>query len=257
MSDGRTHLVFLHHSCGSNWLASPDEKSSGGGLRAALEAAGFSVHDTHYKDDVPGIAGHPDEGRHPVGDHTDVCDWTHWFRYHLPGVKGWQCPAGAENRIVMFKTCFPGSNIAADGDEPGDPTSPEKTLANYKAVYVELAAVFAEDPDTLFVPVTAPPLSPAGKGYVKENAARTRSFNNWLAGDWLESYRKTTGLANVAVFDFFDVLANPAEDPTGPNGLREDYREGQNSHPTRDGNAAATARFIPFITAALKASAGA
>ena len=253
MSEGRVNLVFIHHSCGSNWLADAGEKGSGGELRKTLEAAGFNVHDTNYKDDVPGIEGHPEEDRHPIGDHTDVNDWTHWFRYHLDGVKQWQCPGGEVNRIIMFKTCYPGSNLTADGAEPGDTMSPEKTLANYKAVYRELADVFAANPETLFIPVTAPPLSPAGKGYVKENAARARRFNTWLAGEWLDGYAGKTGLSNVAVFNFFDILTNADDHPAGPNGLREEYREGTDSHPTRAGNKAATGAFIPFIAAAVKA----
>jgi len=253
MTTDRTNLVFLHHSCGSNWLADPAEKPRGGSLRGALTDAGFNVHETNYKDDVPGVDGHDDEGLHPIGDNTNVNHWTHWFNYHLDGIKRWQCDEGETNKVVMFKTCFPGSNITADGDEPGDTESPEKTLANYRAVYNELAGIFAQNPDTLFVAVTAPPLSPAGKGYVKENAARARTFNNWLKREWLDGYRDKAGLKNVAVFDFFDVLANPHDHPTEPDGLREDYRRETDSHPETPGNAAATAKFIPFIKDALAA----
>lgn len=249
------HLVFLHHSCGGNWLADPAEKPSGGALRQALTAAGFAVHDTNYKDDVPGVDGHADEGRHPVGDHTDVNDWTHWFNFHLDGIKHWQCPRGAANRVVMFKTCFPGSNLASDGVEPGDAKSAEKTLANYRAVYRELAGIFAKNPDTLFVPVTAPPLSAAGRSYLRENAARARAFNNWLKGQWRDGYRPATGLRNVAVFDFFDILANRADHPGEPNGLRADFRKDPDSHPTHPGNRAATEAFVPFLLSAWKAFA--
>ena len=254
MAEDRAHLVFLHHSCGSNWLADrSSEKPNGGGLRSTLEANGFAVHDANYTDDVPGIEGHPDEGRHPIGDHTNVNDWTHWFTYHLDGVRAWQCEDGHVNEIIMFKTCFPGSNITAAGEAPGDPKDREKTLANYKAVYNELAGIFAKQPQTLFVPVTAPPLNPTGKGYVRENAARARAFNNWLAGDWLQGCRSSSGLNNVAVFDFFDVLTNPDDHPDEPNGLQADFRKDENSHPTDAGNRIATEKFIPFVKAALAA----
>ncbi len=55
---------------------------------------------------------------------------------------------------------------------------------------------FQEHQDTLFIVVTAPPVS---NGRYSSNA---RSFNQWLVNDWLKDYPYT----NVAVFDFYNVL---------------------------------------------------
>ena len=70
------------------------------------------------------------------------------------------------------------------------------TVANAKAIYIELLKYFASRPDKLFVVVTAPPVQD------RTYAANARAFNKWLVQDWLAGY----GGKNVAVFDFYNVL---------------------------------------------------
>ena len=178
----------------------------------------------------------------------------------------------------MFKSCYPNSNISADGIEPGDPFSSVRSLVNYKAVYRHpggpgqvythnstiykpLEDIFAENPDVLFIPVTAPPLC-ATCGTTDENAHRARLFNEWLVNDWLPAYNAAhPGLNNVAVFNFFDLLANADNHPTDPNRLRDIYtRSPGDSHPNDLANGDATALFATaagnFIDAAWSAYQG-
>ncbi|HEX3047658.1 MAG TPA: hypothetical protein VHY08_23100, partial [Bacillota bacterium] len=62
------------------------------------------------------------------------------------------------------------------------------------------------NPATLFIFVTAPPLRYDTSS--NENAHRARVFNDWLKNDWLSSYNSANpGLNNVAVFDWFNILA--------------------------------------------------
>ncbi len=241
-------LIFLHHSCGNDWLLK--------GLDAKLLAKSYigTSCGITYGTDVAPNAGRPDSLRadNPPGHYTDMYHWVRWFNDYFEGIQSFGREAG-RNNIVMFKSCFPTSNIAPDGDEAGDPFSLMQTLANYKAVfrhpggtnktyaregvpYNSLAQVFAENPGTLFIPVTAPPRHYAPEDASTDaEAARARAFCNWLKGDWLAAYNTANpGMNNVAVFDWFDVLAYPADDPNLPNRLRAEYGGNQgDSHPNR------------------------
>ena len=184
--------------------------------------------------------------------------WILWFNDYLAHVK--QHQSTTANRIIMFKSCYPISAIGSDGTEPGDPFSGTQSLANYRAVYRHpsgagqtytrsgvvykpLEDIFAENPDTLFIPVTAPPLTWSGTD--DASASRARQFNNWLKNEWLADYNaKHPGLDNVAVFDLFDVLATPPTDPSHPNRLRGEYGGSSgDAHPNTAGSAAAVQAF--------------
>jgi hypothetical protein len=236
--------VFLHHSCGSNWL--------NGGLHAALLSKDYvdERNDITYGTAMSPDAGRPSSLGSVPGDRTDMNHWILWFNDYLEGVKQQGCADG-ENKIVMFKSCYPLSNISSDGSLPGDPFSGSRTVTNYQAVYRHAAGsgstyssggytykpledIFAENPDTLFIPVTAPALHYAPSDATSDAAGhRARVFNNWLKGDWLASYNAAhPGLNNVMVFDWFDVLAYPDDHTTHPNRLRSEYGGASgDSHP--------------------------
>lgn len=241
-------LVFIHHSCGNDWLKR--------GLHEALLAKDY-IHrrnDIGYGTDVDPDPGRPDsltlDGKVP-GDRTDMNHWICWFNDYLGAIKTRGTADGSVNRIVMFKSCFPLSHLSADGPLPGDPFHPEHTLANYQAVfrhpdgpgktytrqgvtYKPLEDVFAANPDTLFIFVTAPPLHYAPQDPSNNEAARrARQFNNWVKTQWLADYNKAhPGLNNVAVYDWFDVLAYPDNHPEHPNRLKAEYGgEAGDSHP--------------------------
>ncbi|MHC5011756.1 MAG: hypothetical protein ACYTG6_12560 [Planctomycetota bacterium] len=250
-------LLFIHHSCGGQWLANvgPDEGDAsvyvsavnGGGLRARLEADGYEVHEASYGS--------------LVGGRTDIFDWPRKFRDHMEAVL--TCDRqdafyedGRRNEVVLFKSCFNNNRFVGAGEAPGDPEGPELTVENAKAAYRALLAEFAKHPDTLFVAVTAPPLALAAEPVwkviarwvlrrpgVAASGPHAREFNDWLKdvdGGWLSTYEGT----NVAVFDLYDVLTEHG----ASNFLRyESAPVGTDSHPNAEGNRAATEAFVPFL----------
>jgi len=114
---------------------------------------------------------------------------------------------GGENEVIMFKSCFPNSDLYGNpDDEAATETNEQYTVSNAKAVYNNLLTYFASHRDKLFVVITAPPQTEneysGGDQPPAERAANTRSFNNWLHNDWLDNY----AYSNVAVFDYFNIL---------------------------------------------------
>ena len=228
-------LVFIHHSCGEDWLDR--------GLHNALLAKSYidERNDITYGTDMPPDAGRPDSLASTPGDNTNMNHWIRWFNDYLEGVKAHGCADG-ENKIIMFKSCYPANNIGSDGTEPGDPFDSSQTTANYKAVfqhpngpghtytrgghtYRPLEDIFAGNPNTLFIYVASPPCHYAPEdGTDDDEAHRARLFYAWVKGQWLNSYNTAhPGLNNVAVFDWFDLLAYPDNHPDHPNRLRAEY----------------------------------
>lgn len=244
--------VFIHHSCGENWLNS--------GLHEALLAKDYidERNDITYGVDVDPDPGRPDSLGAVTGELTDMHHWILWFNDYLESVRTHGCRDGV-NRIVIFKSCLPNSHVEAGDPGPGDPFSDWKTLANYKAVYRHpggagktyehegheyraLGDLFAQHPDTLFVAVTAPP--ECWQETDAQIAANARAFNNWLKKEWLPGYLSATGLHNVAVFDWFELLAAPADAASHPNQLREEFGGAAgDSHPNDAANTKSTRVF--------------
>jgi len=263
-------LIFIHHSCGENWLANDH-----GGLGIALRDNGYFVSDTNYGwgpvcEDCEDCWG-------AIGDCTDILHWDNWFG-HARGPTVWSAlmtefdqfsaysrtrdpDPDRENEIVLFKSCYPNSNLA---DNPKDPPSadPGLTVGSAKLIYMHLLDTFAQHTDKLFVAITAPPVTREDSW---EDPATARAFNNWLVNDWLADYP----YANVAVFDFYNVLTsnggdshtNDVDRETGNHHRWWDgrvqhvrtvdsnlaaYPDGD-SHPTPAGNRKATAEFVSLL----------
>lgn len=188
-NDADDNLIFIHHSCGSNWLSNS--------LHGALLAKDYidERNDITYDTDVLPDAGRPDSLAPNPGDNTNMNHWILWFNDYLDGVISHDYTDGA-NIIIMFKSCYPLSNIGSDGTEPGDPFDPQRTLSNYKAIYrhpdgpgntyihnsyeyMPLEDIFANNPDTLFIPVTAPPRHYAPSDATNDaEGHRAHQFNN-------------------------------------------------------------------------------
>ena len=182
---------------------------------------------------------------------------------------------GGKNRIIVFKSCYPNSNLKGN---PGDPVpaidanplkgldtgSEYHTVANAKGIYIDLLPYFRQHQDTLFVVVTAPPVS---DGKYSSNA---RAFNQWLVNDWLKDYP----YKNVAVFDFYNVLTtNGGNSKTndlnretgnhhrwwqndiqhsvdlsgGPHDTTAYATASGDDHPAKAGNQKATSEFLPLL----------
>ena len=253
-------LIFVHHSTGGNWLADPNGDQPYGGLGIALRDNNYFVSATNYG-----------WGPESIGDRTDIPNWPEWFTgpqsetylnalYHESGQNigdfgAWSrlgADPGGENEIIMFKSCFPNSDL--DGS-PGDPPLPEAndweySVANAKAVYNNLLTYFQTRPDKLFIVITAPPLMQSETA--PERAANARAFNNWLVNEWLQGYPAH----NVAVFDYYNVLTAADNHHRWNNGQIEHvqpvdtnfsaYPSGD-SHPNTAGHSKATAEFVPLL----------
>jgi len=248
-NDAEDDLVFIHHSCGSNWLSNS--------LHDALLAKNYidERNDITYGTDVLPNSNRPDSLAPVPGDSTGMNHWILWFNDYLDEVISYDSDDGI-NKIIMFKSCYPASNIGSDGTEPGDPFSSSKTLVNYKAVYRHpngpgntyahnsysykpLEDIFADNPDVLFITVTSPPRHYAPTDATNDNEAhRARQFNNWLKNDWLDDYNNAhPELNNVAVFDWFDLLAYLDSHSSYPNRLKAEYGgQSGNSHPNDTAN---------------------
>ncbi len=253
-------LIFIHHSTGGNWLADPNDDQPYGGLGRALMQNNYFVSATNY--------GWGPDG---IGDRTDIPNWPEWFvgpnrdvyldaLYNENGQNvgdfgDWSRMAsdpGGENVIVMFKSCFPNSNLEGQPDDPplSEPNDWEYSVANAKAVYNALLTYFETRQDKLFVVITAPPLMRSET--TRQNAANARAFNNWLVNEWLADYP----YANVAVFDYYNVLTDPANHHRW-NGSAIEHIQAKDtdfsaypsgdSHPSTEGHTKATAEFVPLL----------
>jgi hypothetical protein len=278
--DGVVKLVFIHHSCGANWL-----DDGNGDLGATLGNNNYYVSDTYY-------GWGPDS----IGSKTDIGHWWLWFRgpysntylsalysttsqnatYTRP-----MADPGGENEVIMFKSCYPNSNLGGEPDEPpttGDnplrgqaASSSHHTVGNAKGIYNDLLEYFGTRQDRLFVVIAAPPVLD------ETYADNARAFNNWLVEDWLDDYLHH----NVVVFDFYNVLTTnggdaytndyglstgnhhrvatatipttiehitDGDDDASPNVL-EYPTGGTNNHPSSAGNQKATGEFVPLLNA--------
>jgi len=271
-------LIFIHHSCGENWLADDN-----GGLGMALRDNRYYVSDTNY-------GWGPDS----IGDTTDIGHWWLWFRgprsttylSALYSENGQHCSysrlstnPGGENLIIMFKSCFPNSALEGSSNDPvpqigSNPlrgegcSSPHHTVANAKGIYIDLLEYFRTRQDKLFIVITAPPQSDPTL------ANNTRAFNMWLVNDWLRNY----AYRNVFVFDFYNVLTTNGGNPNtndlnqatgnhhrwwnnaiqhktdGDNDSNPNVLEypsaGDDDHPSKAGNLKATGEFLPLLNIA-------
>ncbi|MHC1782354.1 MAG: carbohydrate binding domain-containing protein [Anaerolineaceae bacterium] len=238
-------LIFIHHSTGENWLT-----DGYGDLGRTLAENNYFVSDTNYG-----------WGPEAIGDRTDIPNWPEWFaseqtptfmqavftenEQHSSYTRTFGDPGG-ENTIVMFKSCFPNSELEGS---PNDNPDPEGWLSvgHAKYVYNEILPFFASHPEKLFIVVTAPPRSD------NTYAANARAFNNWLLNDWLKE--NNYALSNVAVFDFYNIMTSPDAHHRFTGGRIEHTAAGSNTlaypsgddHPSIAGSQKATEEFLPML----------
>ena len=260
-------LIFIHHSTGGNWLADYNTEYPSGGLGSALMENNYFVSATNYG-----------WGPNSIGDHTDIPNWPEWFTgpesttilnalyaetdRNIQDYGDWtqlENDPGGENEIIMFKSCFPNSDLYG---EPNDPPAAEindqYTVANAKAVYNHLLTYFSTRRDKLFILITPPPQNE--REYSDDyqtpshRAANARAVNNWLVNDWLNGYPHD----NVAVFDYFNVLTGDNNHHRYINGSIEHVMETNNnfahypngewdSHPNSTGHRKATDEFVSLL----------
>ncbi len=253
------NLLFIHDSIGGQLMAERGgikgesgifrTHTNGGGLRTLLGQNNYIVHEA--------------AGGSKIGDRTDVCQWNRTFREHMERILATRhqdvlFTDGTRNKVIMFQSSSSTNLIEAEGTEPGCPDSSRKTAANYKAAYRSLLRYFEQNPETLFVAVTAPPLAKPepDRGFIRMMLGRpdpaegigkrARNFNNWLKNiysGWLKDYP----LRNVVVFDYYDFLTFYG----ASNWLRYPSVMGKDGHPSAEGNAKAAIEMVPFLNRAL------
>ena len=241
-------LIFIHHSCGENWLT-----DGHGNLGMNLDQNNYFVSDTNY-------GWGPDS----IGDATDIINWPLWFRgpdserylaalFSESGQNSSYTRTlpdpGGENQIVMFKSCFPNSNLEGNPDDPPMNMGWDTTVSNAKYIYNDLLNYFITRPDKLFIVITAPPVLDS------TYAANARAFNTWLVQDWLAE--NNYPLNNVAVWDFYNILTGANNHHRVQNGQIEFindqggdtsyYPTNGDAHPSPQGNQKATAEYIPML----------
>jgi hypothetical protein len=228
-------ICFIHHSTGSDWIATGD-----GNLGSALNANNYYVTECDYGWDA--------ETNDNLGDHTDTEDWPSWFNNtkmpyvynnnsHFDYTNTIANPGG-ENEIIMFKSCYPNSEVG-------------NSINDEKAVYNSLLTYFANHLDKMFVLVIPPP------EITIDSAALTRELSNWLVdrkNGWLSAYPHK----NVYAFNYYTILTHPDshhhvnssgyEENVVVNGANElYYYSGSDSHPTAPGHQKATGELLPLL----------
>jgi len=228
-------LIFIHHSCGQNWLADGD-----GNLRAELNANRYYVSESNY-----GWDAEPDDN---LGDSTNTENWPEWFNNtKMPYVYASTYASdsnslsisnpGGENEIIMFKSCYPLSEV-------------DSSINDEKAYYNTIRNYFEDHPDKLFILITPP-----GETNVS-SAVLTRQLCSWLIDEengWLKDYPHK----NVGVYDFYCTLSETDSHHRIKNGAVEHfyssaydgespYHDGDN-HPNAVGNQKATNEFVPLL----------
>jgi hypothetical protein len=216
-------ILFMHHSTGANLIQQ-------GGLREGLSALGYEFSDHGYNEEgLCDARGNPTGANFAVpDDNTDPDGWAAVFAQPVvaPPANTLSWMLGYD--VVLFKSCFPSSNI-----------TDEEMLSNYKTHYLSIRAAIDRTPDRLFIAFTPPPLVPSETD--PANAARARAWAEYLTSDEFRGGRK-----NLAVFDFFSLLADA-------NGvLRQEYRGDEwDSHPNRLANEAIGPRLVDFVRQAI------
>jgi len=240
-------LIFIHHSTGENWLT--DEY---GDLGRVLGENNYFVSDTNY-------GWGPDS----IGDNTDYHNWIEWFvgpesnryldaLYSESGQNSYYTrnlsDPGGENQIIMFKSCFPNSDLSGYPDDPAN-DGEWYTVGHAKFVYNRLLEYFVSRPDKLFIIITPPPLIDT------THAENARQFSRWLVEDWLAE--NNYSLSNVAVWDFHNVLTDPDNHHRYQEGAIEliiqkgngglYYDSDGDDHPNIAGSQKATDEFVTML----------
>ncbi len=125
----------------------------------------------------------------------------------------------AEFQVIIFKHCFPGSNILADTGVSGA-DSEVKSLEVYKEQYNKLKEKMHQFPNTKFIIWTLAALTE--KSTVPENALRAKEFTEWVKNQWKEKGD------NVYLFDFYSL------ETEGGLYLKNEFAtSGTDSHPNK------------------------
>lgn len=147
----KMYVFFMHQSTGEIYWK--------GGLEEALSNHNYEGYAPSWDNVV-----NPEDF---YGEFTDEDKWNIITKEKMP--------EGETRDIVLFKSCFPASNITSDD-----------MLENYKTNYKKLYAIYTAHPDILFVPMSTPPLLQVNT--TAEAANRAQDFEDWLTKDYVTDY---------------------------------------------------------------------
>jgi len=141
-------------------------------------------------------------------------------------------------QIIIFKHCFPVSDIEADSGSP-DVSSSDRKIENYKAQYEELKKKLHEFPETKFIVWTGAAL--VKRAVTEEKAERARQFFEWVRTEWDQPGD------NIFLFDFHQL------ETEGGLYLKDEYAAGsEDSHPGPDFSKRAASLFCSRIVAVME-----
>lgn len=121
--------------------------------------------------------------------------------------------------LIIFKHCFPVSNILPDINQP-DINSSEKSIENYKLQYLALKQKMNDFPNTKFLIWTGAALLETHSSI--ENASRAKAFFDWVKNEW------DSPDDNIYIWDFYGL------ETEGGLFLKPEYAEGlKDSHPNQ------------------------
>ncbi len=218
-------IIFMHHSTGQGLV---DQ----GGVRAAFAGLGYEFWDHGYNGDgLTGPDGVPLGINWDVpGDNTDPDGWYAIFNQDVTDPPSNTFSHMLEYDVIIFKSCFPNADIQS-----------EDQFETYRSYALSIRDVIDQHPDRLFIALTIPPLVPDSTA--PEAAARARRWAEYLtSADYLD------GHPNLAVFDFFNLLADES------GFLRAAYRgeDPTDSHPNELANRTIGPLFADFVDQAIR-----
>lgn len=215
-------IVFLHHSTGRNvWYGDVKQKNI---INLSSKMAMVPRLLKEYNDER-NLKISLEERYFPSGENYP------WKNYPYDYYNIWVVHAGEEPYmgeptletltrkydIIIFKYCFPYSNILADDGNP-DINSEKKTITNYKLQYEALREKLYEFPETKFIIWTGAALVKSQTN--EENASRATEFAKWVKDEW------DTPSDNIEIFDFREIETD------GGLYMKQEYAEGDSdSHP--------------------------
>jgi hypothetical protein len=219
-------IIFLHHSCGQNWIAD-------GGIREKLTNAGFEFWDHGYNGD--GLTNPKGEN---TGQNYDVPDdntnpdgLANIFSQPVTNPPTNTFSKLLTHDVIIIKSCFPVSDIYSDEDL-------YTLFEHYKIIRESVR----KHPDKIFIIVTQPPMNRLATQ--KSNALRARKLANFLkSSDFLQ------GIPNLSTFDWFNLLAVSDQNSPYYSMLKPEYSpEGDDSHPNFTANFKTAPEFVKHIT---------
>jgi hypothetical protein len=227
-----TKIIFLHHSTGQNIWNGGRISVSSRIIRKISNKLGWK----YYKKGRLQVLFNRYNQRFNKNYHIEESAFPKdkpygWNNYPFDYYNIWVKHAGSQSymeeptlemltkkyQLIIFKHCFPVSNIQANKDA-ANINSSYKSLANYKLQYLSLRDKLHQFPDTKFVVCTG--AAQVKSNITEEESLRAYEFFNWVIKEW-----DIPG-DNIFIWDFYQL-----ETDGGLYLLNKYAQSENNSHP--------------------------